>query len=520
MKRIPFLPLFFVGLAVVFGGAVWVRVASYDGQPAELQKTAELNDTRAQERKVLSDGTTPVGAEGTIETFPDDDGSPSRARSKSREERYNELLRSTPPPAPAPKEPSLIDRMVAPIANALGMNRTKPEEKKAAPQQRVQPQPQSNPNRAESNSSQNDRNSDNTRHDPNEEQDPDTDTTPPQLVSAEFTPNEVHDGEETTLVAVVTDNLSGVRGVSGVVASPSGALQGFSCRNDGPGRYVARIAVPKDAAEGWWQVRYLTLSDNASNSINLNSGSGLPQTAQFRVTSSNSDSAGPKLTGARLERYSMRAGERNTMLIDAEDEKSGVAQVSGVFVSPSKTARIGFGCRQSGPGGSWECAVSPPTCLDCGQWSLEQIQLQDKANNMSTFRMDNQIVSAIKLDINADSCDSTPPVLQSLTLSPTYVSNRDGGTIRVEAILADEGCGVASLSGQAIPQSGAGNQRVYFSFDPSTDGRTFVGNIVIEKAAAKGIWKIAWLQALDKGHNLQPYQTNDPVIARVSFRVE
>ena len=88
----------------------------------------------------------------------------------------------------------------------------------------------------------------------------------------------------------------------------------------------------------------------------------------------------------------MRAGEKNTVFVQAEDDKSGVSLVSGVFVSPSKQARIGFGCR-AGANGTWECTVSPPACLDCGAWQLEQIQLQDKANNMATFRGDNQIVA-------------------------------------------------------------------------------------------------------------------------------
>jgi hypothetical protein len=521
LKRLPFLPLFFLGLTVVFGAVVWVRVASYDAQPSELQQTAALNDTVPEERRVVSDGSVPAGAEGTIEPLRDGESNSARGRSSAREQRYNELLRAAPPSAPAsappaPKEPSLLDRVVAPIANAFNINRTKPQPVVPPRPQPMQQQPPQ-PGRA-SESQPAERQPE--RKEPQEEPDPDTDTTPPTLTAAEFVPPQVHDGEETSLIVMVNDNLSGVRGVSGVVSSPSGALQGFSCRPDGTGRYVARIVVPKDAAEGWWQVKYLTLSDNANNSVNLNAAQGaLPQSAQFRVTSSNSDSTGPQLMGAWIERPSMRAGERVTMFVQAEDKQSGVAQVSGVFVSPAKTARIGFGCRQGGAG-TWECTVSPPNCLDCGLWRLEQIQVQDKANNMSTFRSDNQFVSPITLDITSDSCDSEPPMLQSLSLSPMVVSNREGGSIRIEAILADDGCGVASLSGQAVPASGAGGQRVYFSFEPAGDGRTYVGTIQIEKAAAKGVWNIAWLQALDKGHNLQPYQTNDPVISRVTFRVE
>src|SRR6185295_1512366 len=145
-----------------------------------------------------------------------------------------------------------------------------------------------------------------------DEDDPDTDTAPPQLMGAEFTPSQVQDGEQTTLAVLVNDNLSGVRSVSGVINSPSGSMQGFACTREGDtNRYVARITAPEDAAEGVWVVKYLTLSDNASNSVNLNQTAGaLPPSASFRVVSSSSDSTGPKLTGITIDRPAMRAGER------------------------------------------------------------------------------------------------------------------------------------------------------------------------------------------------------------------
>jgi hypothetical protein len=34
------------------------------------------------------------------------------------------------------------------------------------------------------------------------------------------------------------------------------------------------------------------------------------------------------------------------------------------------------------------------------------------------------------------------------------------------------------------------------------------------------VWTIGWIQALDKGHNLRAYGAAEPVLARVTFRVE
>lgn len=520
-----------MALALLFGVATWMRLRAYE--PVEVARvTTPLEATAAREELPVvregfaagaSDRLGGAAGEAVID-FDGDAGSRS-----AREQRYRELLQATPaagqeqPSRGGPADaadaasPSLFERVVAPITNALGIGRKEPTRapQRASPPPREAPQPQRPADTA----------SDRTRRDTDarnqQELDPDTDVTPPQLLSAEFTPPEVHDGEQTVLAVVITDNLSGVRGVSGVVQSPSGSLQGFACQREGEtNRFVAHINVPKEAPEGVWQVKYLTLTDNAANSVNLSqTQGGLPPTASFRVISSSSDATGPVLQAVWLDKVAMRAGERNAVFVTAEDDKAGVARVSGVFVSPSKNARIGFGCR-AGATGAWECPVSPPACLDCGLWRLEQIQLHDKANNMTTFRADNQIVGAVHLDISGDSCDASPPELASLTLDRPGVSNVEGGTIEIRAIMSDAGCGAASLSGQAVPPNGIGGQRAYFSLEPQGDGQTFVGRIVIKQHAAKGIWQIAWMQAIDKGLNLRAYSANDPVIARTTFRVD
>jgi len=125
------------------------------------------------------------------------------------------------------------------------------------------------------------------------------------------------------------------------------------------------------------------------------------------------------------------------------------------------------------------------------------------------------------VDISGEACDSSPPALSMLVLNPLVVSNVDGGTIEVRATVSDDVCGVASLSGQVVPQDNVGGQHAYFTMTPVPgDARTFIGRIEIQKHAAKGTWTFAWLQALDTGHNLRAYPASDPVIARVTFRVE
>lgn len=525
MRRSTFLPLFFAALVIVFGIAVWIRLSAYDGSTLNEPNVSETVSRTAADPASQAGSLDREPADPGVIVETDSAGTPlSSSTEQSRRQRYNELLRASPPAAlpVEQKDPSLLDRVVAPIATALGLSRPKPAVAASPPaplprpRQTTQQQQQQQSRGGEEPASPSE-----DRRNPVEEADAETDVAPPQLMAAMFTPPQVSDDGETLFDATVTDNLSGVRSVSGVIASPSGALQGFACQREGQtDRFVARIKVPRDAAEGTWAVKYLTLSDNANNSVNLNqAGGALPASASFRVVSAGSDSVAPVLKSVYLERRAMNAGERNTVFVQADDDKSGVSLVSGVFVSPSKQARIGFGCRP-GTAGAWECVVAPPACLDCGAWQLEQVQVQDKANNMATFRADNQVVSQVALDISGDKCDAGPPQITQLSLDPPVVSNAEGGTIHIRAVVSDDACGVASLSGQAVPSAAAGGQRIYFSFDPSPDGQNFNGRILVPKHAAKGTWAIGWIQALDKGHNLKAYPASDPIVARATFQVE
>jgi hypothetical protein len=348
-----------------------------------------------------------------------------------------------------------------------------------------------------------------------------SDTSPPRLMGIEFNPPQINDGGETAAIITAMDDLSGIRNISGSVASPTGkALQGFAAQREAPesNRYIARIAVPKDAEQGVWHINFLSLTDNASNTTNINAA----QTggAGFRVVSSRPDSTPPQLRSVNVEKRSMNGGEKNTVYVQATDDGSGVAVVSGVFQSPKKMARTGFGCRMVGPD-SYECDLVPPKTVDCGDWTLEQIQLQDKAQNMVTVRTDNPIVAAVRVNVMGEKCDSVLPEVQSVSLDPLSVSNAEPSVITVTAIVVDEDSGVASLSGQAAGPIVEGGQppRIYFSFQQSGEPNTWVGRIQVPKLAAKGTWNVVWLQAMDKASNMKTYSQSDPVLANAKFTV-
>jgi len=42
----------------------------------------------------------------------------------------------------------------------------------------------------------------------------------------------------------------------------------------------------------------------------------------------------------------------------------------------------------------------------------------------------------------------------------------------------------------------------------------------VPRLAAKGLWRVTWIQVLDQAHNLKTYSQGDPAIANAVFNVQ
>ena len=522
--RLSFLPVFLTLLSIAFTVALAFRIRTYRAmEPGAVVAEAQTNAAppsvgapapgRAADPTAAGPISAPEGGRGAH-------AAAETAHAVSREQRYRELLAMGNTPeaaavksaaeaqqqskksAPAPQPQSALSRLLQPLVNAVTGGSSKP-------QQPIQQSPQQTQHADDPHSKQS--------QDP---KDPNSDTTPPQLLSIEFQPPAIHDGEETMLIITAVDDLSGIRGISGTLTSPTGkALQGFAQQREGDtNRYVSRITIPKQAEEGIWKISFLNMSDNATNMTTLSYAQGtIPPNAVLKVVSSQSDNTPPTLRSVSLARRAMRSGENNTLFVEAGDDKSGVRLVSAVFVSPSKVARLGFGCRK-GENDVWECAINVPDCLDCGDWQLEQIQMQDNANNYTTVRQDNPMIAAVRLNIAGNSCDNTPPIVQNLTLDKSVVIMGQGDpTVTVRVVVTDDTCGVGGMSGQVTgPGTNAGT---FFAFAPESND-TWVGTIRLSPQVPRGIWRIQSITVNDKGQNLRIYYATDPLLARGQFVVK
>ena len=357
--------------------------------------------------------------------------------------------------------------------------------------------------------------------------DPSSDRTPPVVESIHFDPPEVADGNVTILSIQASDDRSGVKSVWGTIRSPSGvAILSFGAQSESDSSVLAsRISVPSKAEAGVWYISDLYLLDRAGNTlVGSFTPATIPAGGSMRVVSSEPDSTAPEVLRIWVEKGSVGGGEKNQISIEARDDSSGVANVSGAFQSPSKSALIGFNCLQNTETGFWVGEVSLPTNADCGEWRLQQLRIVDKAGNLAYLSGDSPQLARVAFDVYGNDCDSSPPTLETFNISPESVSNETPAEIQVTATIRDVGSGAASMSGWFDGPASTNGQvpRVYFSCapDPKDPEAPWTGKIQVPQYAAKGTWKVGLIRLQDKAQNFRQYTSGDPVVAGHVFEVQ
>jgi hypothetical protein len=337
-----------------------------------------------------------------------------------------------------------------------------------------------------------------------------SDAAPPQVTAIWFDPRQVSPGDNISVYVQATDNLSGVNAISGTSKSPSGtAVLSFGCeRSDTEDSFVGTLAIPDQAEMGRWYLTFLQVSDKASNRKTYAVNSALLTNAYFEVVGSDSDNVPPEVTAVYVNPLELEGGDSVQVTVEAEDDKSGVARISGVFMSPSKHARLSFSCRNEGEPNLFYGHLTIPEDAEAGQWTLEWLQAQDGARNTKTLNRANfpGIFDHASVRVHTDRSDSQPPTLDNLTTYPATVTYEETAQIVVYA--SDDISGINSVSGGL--RSPSGKAHLHFSCIYDQENDAYQAEVTIPTNAEIGVWRVDYIRMIDKARNEidYPYQKN------------
>ena len=361
------------------------------------------------------------------------------------------------------------------------------------------------------------------------EVEPGSDHTPPVLEVLRFDPPIVEGGNVTTLTVQASDDLSGVKSVRGEIRSPNrSALLPFGSGDVGSGGVSTfAITIPRQAESGVWYVSWISLTDGAANAslIQAPSAAAAPPGGTLTVNSAEPDSTPPEVLQIWFDKGAVDGGEKNVIRVEARDDSSGVTSIMGACQSSSKSALIWFTCALNAESGAWEGDVLIPRNADCGEWGVQQLAAKDKAGNTTLLMGDSPLLARAGFQVSFRAeCDSTPPTLDALDLSPTIVSSETATELLVTATVYDEGSGAVTMTGWFEGPVSEGGQvpKNYFrcSPDPRDPAAPWTGKILVPQFAPKGTWKVGVIRLEDKARNFRVYTPADPVVSGRVFEVQ
>jgi len=262
---------------------------------------------------------------------------------------------------------------------------------------------------------------------------------------------------------------------------------------------VGTLAIPDRAEMGRWYLTYLRIADKVYNSKTYSPNSALLTNSYFEVVGSDSDNIPPEVTAVYLNPLEVNGGGGVQVTVEAEDDKSGVARISGVFMSPSKHARLSFSCGNEGEPNLFYGHLTIPEDAESGQWTLESLQAQDEARNAKTFNRANHpsLFRHASVHVHTNGSDSQPPTLDNLMTYPATVAYEETAQITVYA--SDDISGISGISGGL--RSPSGKARLHFSCIYDQDNDEYQAEVVIPNNAEIGLWRVDYIRMIDKARN-------------------
>lgn len=187
-----------------------------------------------------------------------------------------------------------------------------------------------------------------------------------------------------------------------------------------------------------------------------------------------------------------------------------VDAITGTLQNASRSARLPFTC-SSGQDSIWNCRLTVPSCVACGRWRIERLEIAREATIMYVPSSHPVLGSMIRL--SGERCDSAPPALNAVTVNDAGDGSND---FVLMLTVADGYCGVAAISGTAVSSRG---QRLTFTGIPAGDEHTWSARVDTSSSTDRGNWRVSSIEVSDAAGNFKLYSDADSILRNTAFVV-
>jgi hypothetical protein len=302
-----------------------------------------------------------------------------------------------------------------------------------------------------------------------------SDYTGPTLTNVQLSKTEVNVGEEIVFTASVSDDISGVSGVSAMMyladkSKPNGARYIEFVYEPESSNWIGTYTVEVNDVPGEWILEEIHMVDNMYNS------NWAHISKSFTIHNADGDFTAPTVDNVVIDPVTANVGDVVNISMKVTDDKSDISYVNAYLQSVNGTNRyvyLEYDQEKEEWVGSYTVQKN-----DSHGLSTLMVDSQDTAGNYGT------IDTSKTLYINNEDGDYTAPVIENIEASTSTI--QVGETVTITADVNDDKSGVREVS--ANLHSSNYEQYITVKMNYNQELNKWVGTFPAKETTHDGDW--------------------------------
>ncbi|MBY6037294.1 hypothetical protein KUV80_11540 [Fictibacillus nanhaiensis] len=315
------------------------------------------------------------------------------------------------------------------------------------------------------------------------------DVTAPSVNAITFEKEQVQAGDFTKITVSASDD-TGVEwvtlGLYNTSGRGSGQVTDFVKTENGT--FEATWWVPQFTDQGEWQVSWIYAGDAAGNQSYWDAFAeeNYPEAfGKIQVLNKNPDYTAPTVSTIQFVNESVQAGQENTIIMEAEDDLSGINYVSvGLKNTLGQTLFI-HGIYKN-ENGLWTGSVLVPSYMKHATFKVWNVYVEDVAGNVDhQFYEEEYPPEFGTFEVINDNEDVSAPEVHSATFDKEIMTSGGTNVVRVNA--TDDNSGIENIEIYLKSPSGKGTTSTYLYLN---EEGSWIGEFHVPPYTESGEWRV------------------------------
>ncbi|ARJ39554.1 hypothetical protein SporoP8_12115 [Sporosarcina ureae] len=313
---------------------------------------------------------------------------------------------------------------------------------------------------------------------------------PPTFQGVEVIEDELIPGQE-LMLKIKASHEKGIKSILVQYRRPNNQSGiGFDFKFDNEtGYWIAKHPIGPHYQSGIWEFEALNIISNTGSRLWVgNEDKDIASSFDFKVNNLNTDLLPPTIKSIKVSPRFVKVGDHVTVTAEVEDDISGVGDIQASFIPPSRNSRRSIMFNDINNDGMFVGSYKVNKYDEEGQWNLESIIVNDKAENVkqyfpSDFKNHEELNMNVENFSSSEESEENPLTLNEFEVMSDVLNVGDELVIDMKVSQNVKYVQV----GYSINKEG---KRSTITIQPKLDKKTqsWIGKYTVKSTDKGGIW--------------------------------